>query len=307
METRANHVLIGVFATMVVLAGFGFIMWLSHLQLHKDVKLYDIIFRGTVSGVGPGADVRYMGLKYGQVRFIHLKPDDPSKVLVRIELNAEAPVTVDTVATVESLSLTGVSAVNLSGTKPGGALLVAKNGEPYPVIPSKASNIENLLGGVPALVANANTAIDKLNIILSDDNTVAIHNILKNTEVMTQAFATSGPKVESFFNNADQAARNLNKFSTQLDAMGNDLHEISKQAAELVSSATRVTTELEGIEQDNRAALADFTHNGLGEITRFATEARSLVRSLDRIADRLDSDPQSIIYGPGATKETKLK
>jgi phospholipid/cholesterol/gamma-HCH transport system substrate-binding protein len=307
METRANHVLIGVFATLVVLAAFGFIMWLSHMQLHKDVKLYDIVFKGTVSGVGPGADVRYNGLKYGQVRFIHLKPGDPSKVLVRIELNADAPVTVDTVATVESLSLTGVSSINLSGTKPGGTPLVAQNGEDYPVIPSKTSNIENLLGGVPELVANANNAIDKLNLILSDDNQQAIHNILKNTEVMTQAFATSGPKVESFFTNADQAARNLNRFSTQLDSLGGDLHQIAQQASVLVESATRVTSELEGIEKDNRAALADFTHNGLGDITRFATEARSLIRSLDRIADHLDSDPQSIIYGPGATKETKLK
>jgi phospholipid/cholesterol/gamma-HCH transport system substrate-binding protein len=307
METRANHVLIGIFATLVVLAGFGFVMWLSHLQLHKDVKIYDIVFSGSVTGIGPGGDVRYNGLKYGQVRFVHLKPDDPSKVLVRIELNADAPVTTDTVATVESLSLTGVSSINLSGTKAGGTPLVAKNGEEFPVIPTKNSNLQDLLGGVPAMVANANSAIDKLNLILDEENRQSVKNILKNTDTLTASLAKSGPKIESFIDNADQAAKNLNKFSTDVQQAGQDLGPLVKQASEMVASAGRVTAELEGIESDNRAALADFTHNGLGEITRFASEARALVRSLDRIADHLDSDPQSIIYGPGATKETKLK
>jgi len=307
METRANHVLIGVFATLVVLAGFGFVMWLSHLQLHKDVNVYDIVFNGTVSGIGPGADVRYNGLKYGQVRSVTLKPNDPSRVRVRIELNADAPVTTDTVATLESLSLTGVSSINLTGTKPGGKPLVAREGEEYPVIPTKNSNIQDLLGGVPAMVANANNVLDKLNLVLDDENRQSIKNILKNTDAFTGTLAKSGPKIESFVDNADEAARNLNRFSKDVQEAGAGLGPLVKQAGEMVASASRVTAELEGIENDNRAALADFTHNGLGEITRLATEARALVRALDRVADHLDSDPQSIIYGPNATKETKLK
>jgi phospholipid/cholesterol/gamma-HCH transport system substrate-binding protein len=293
METRANHVLIGVFALVVILAGFGFVIWLSNLKFNHEVKTYDIVFSGSVTGVGPGGDVRYNGLKYGEVKSITLLPRDPSKVLVRIELDSSVPVTTDTKAVMQSLSVTGISVINLLGTKPGGTPLVAKDGQPYPTIYADAQSLQDIFKGLPELVANANSTLDKLNGFLDDDNRLKVKSILANTDTFTASLAHSGAKLDALLTNADTTARNLD--------------QLVKQTSEMVQATSKAVAEFEGIATDNRAAIADFARNGLGEISRFATEARALVRTLDRVADHLDADPQSIIYGPAQPTETKLK
>jgi phospholipid/cholesterol/gamma-HCH transport system substrate-binding protein len=293
METRANHVLIGVFALLVIGTGFGFIMWLSNLKLDHAVKTYDIVFSGSVTGIGPGGDVRYNGLKSGEVEYIRIKPDDPSKVQVRIKLDETAPVTTDTRAELQTLSVTGVSVLNLIGTKPGGTPLLAHAGEEYPVIHAEGKSLQDVFTGLPDLIANANQTLGRLNNFLDDDNAKKLKTILGNADTFTTALAHSGQKLDSFISNADATAKNLD--------------ELVKQTSEMVATTSRAVEQFEGIATDNRAAIADFARNGLGDISRFATEARSLVRTLDRLADHLDSNPQSLIYGPAAPSETKIK
>lgn len=293
METRANHVLIGAFALIVILAGLGFVIWLSNVKLNHAVKTYDIIFTGSVTGIGPGGDVRYNGLKYGEVKLITLMPNDPSRVLVRVELDQSVPVTTDTKAQLQSLSVTGVSVINLTGTQPGGTPLVAKQGEPYPVIYAEGKGLQDLFKGLPELVANANATLDRLNGFLSEDNSKTFKKILTNTESLTASLASSGQKLDTFIGHADTTTK--------------ELQGLIERTSELVATTSHAVSEFEGIATDNRAAIADFARNGLGEISRFATEARALVRTLDRVADHLDSDPQSLIYGPAQPTETKLK
>lgn len=293
METRANHVLIGIFATLVILAGFGFIMWLSNLQFNRDVKIYDIVFTGSVPGVGPGGDVRYNGLKAGEVRSIRISPENPSKILVRIELDSSLPVTTETRAQLETLSVTGVSVINLVGTKPGGEILATKPGQDYPVIQAEGRSLQDLFSGLPQLVANANATLDRLNGFLDEDNAKHLKRILYNTEKFTASLASSGEKLDSFFTSADATTR--------------DLQALVERTNALVDATERAVAQFEGIATDNRVAIADFARNGLGEISRFATEARALVRTLDRVADHLDSDPQSLIYGPAQPTETTIK
>jgi phospholipid/cholesterol/gamma-HCH transport system substrate-binding protein len=212
---------------------------------------------------------------------------------VRIELDSSVPVTTDTKAVMQSLSVTGISVINLLGTKPGGTPLVAKDGQPYPTIYADAQSLQDIFKGLPELVANANSTLDKLNGFLDDDNRLKVKSILANTDTFTASLAHSGAKLDALLTNADTTARNLD--------------QLVKQTSEMVQATSKAVAEFEGIATDNRAAIADFARNGLGEISRFATEARALVRTLDRVADHLDADPQSIIYGPAQPTETKLK
>ena len=293
METRANHVLIGVFALVLILAAFGFVVWMSNLKLNHATKTYDIIFSGSVTGIGPGGDVRYNGLKYGEIKLVTLKPGDPSKVLVRIALDEAVPVTTDTRATLQSLNVTGLSVINLVGTKPGGTPLVAQAGQEFPVIYAESKSLQDLFSGLPELVANANQTLDRLNVFLDQDNAKKFTAILSNAESFTSSLARSGEKLDAFITSADATARNLD--------------QLVRQTSTLVEQASKAVAQYEGIATDNRAAIADFARNGLGEISRFATEARALVRTLDRVADHLDADPQSLIYGPAQPTETKIK
>jgi phospholipid/cholesterol/gamma-HCH transport system substrate-binding protein len=284
METKAHHMLIGVFALAVILSGFFFAAWLSQFKLAREVRTYDIVFKGAVSGLSIAGDVRYNGIKVGEVKEMHLLPSDPNKVLVRIDVDATAPVTQDTVATVEFQGLTGVSYVLLSGGGPKSKALEKKEGEPYPVIASQRSSLQDLFSGAPQMIAKANEALERVNELLSDENRGKVDAILTNTESFTGSLSHSGKDIASLVANLNEASININKFTAKLDKVTTSSDALVTEATATVESIHRVS---EGLE-------AAVVQSDMGSLV---SETRTLVRSLDRLATRLESDPSVVLYG----------
>ncbi len=284
METRAHHMLIGIFALAVILGGFFFAAWLSQFKLAREVVTYDIIFKGAVSGLSVAGDVRYNGIKVGEVKEMHLLPSDPNNVLVRVDVDATAPVTQDTAATVEFQGLTGVSYILLSGGGPKSKALEKKKGEPYPVIASRRSSLQDLFSGAPQMIAKANEALERVTLLLSDENRGKIDAILVNTESFTGSLSTSGKDIASLVSNLNQAAVNINNFSAKLDKVSDSSQALVTEATATVESIHRVS---EGLE----AAVVQ------SDVGSLVSETRALVRSLDRLATRLESDPSVVLYG----------
>ena len=62
--------------------------------------------------------MRFAGLPVGQVVSVALSPELDGLILVQIEVDAQAPVRVDSIATVESLGVTGVGFVSITAGNP---------------------------------------------------------------------------------------------------------------------------------------------------------------------------------------------
>ncbi|MFT7027154.1 MAG: phospholipid/cholesterol/gamma-HCH transport system substrate-binding protein, partial [Paracoccaceae bacterium] len=122
METRANHVLIGLFTLVGLIGGMLLFLWFAKAEADRAYAYYDVRFE-SVSGLREAGDVRYNGLPVGQVTGLFLDAEDPSTVRVRLEVNANAPVVEGTVATLQMQGVTGVGYVALSGGAPGAAPL----------------------------------------------------------------------------------------------------------------------------------------------------------------------------------------
>ena len=75
METRAHHVIVGVFVIAALVAIFVVAIWLAGVRGDKESKIYDIYFRGSVSGLNQGAPVRYKGIPIGRIATIRLDPE----------------------------------------------------------------------------------------------------------------------------------------------------------------------------------------------------------------------------------------
>ena len=67
METRAHYVAVGVFVLVLVAIGFGGVLWIARTQLTTQYAVYDVYFRGPVSGLREGAVVEYNGVPSGRV------------------------------------------------------------------------------------------------------------------------------------------------------------------------------------------------------------------------------------------------
>ncbi len=114
METRAHHVLIGLFSVIVIGAALLFGLWLAKSGSEGKFNYYDIVFNEAVSGLSQGSSVQYSGIKVGDVAFLRLDPKDPRKVWARIRVVASAPIKQDTTAKLALTGITGTSIIQLS-------------------------------------------------------------------------------------------------------------------------------------------------------------------------------------------------
>ena len=139
METRANHVWVGVVSLVLLAALAAFIVWLARLGEGAQNE-YDVFFKQSVSGLATGSQVSFAGVPVGQVSQIRLWERDPEFVRVRLKVREEVPILVGTTATIQS-SFTGVSTILLDGARRGRPPITCETTactEGVPIIPPRA-------------------------------------------------------------------------------------------------------------------------------------------------------------------------
>src|SRR3546814_6760664 len=129
MEPRANYILVGAFA-LVVLLGFAIAaVWLARVELRESTVRYDVFFEGSVTGLRPGNAVRYRGVPVGTVAAMQINPRNVEQVQVTLSVPAGTPIKADTVASLELEEITGVAYVQLSGGTQEAPPLAAQPGQ----------------------------------------------------------------------------------------------------------------------------------------------------------------------------------
>src|SRR3954469_25967981 len=132
MENKAHAMAAGLFvvavaALLLVLAG-----WLTRDTGVRDA--YEISTRESVSGLQPQAAVRYRGVDVGKVDDIGFDPKAQGHVLIKLEVDRQAPVTQGTFATLGYQGVTGLAFVQLDDDGKPAAKLERPGGNP-PRIP----------------------------------------------------------------------------------------------------------------------------------------------------------------------------
>src|SRR6056297_2296702 len=179
METRANYVLIGAFALAGFLGLLGFLLWFAQYELDRQFAYYDVRF-SSVSGLSRASEVRFAGLPVGQVADVRLSPDSDGTVLVRLEVAGDTPVRTDSVATIESMGVTGVSYVGITSGEPQSPLLTAEDG--IPEIDAGRSVLQSLTADAPRIIEEAVAVMENVRQLLNEDNQQKVQNILDNLE-----------------------------------------------------------------------------------------------------------------------------
>ncbi len=283
METRAHFIIIGLFTLLGILGGLVFFLWLASVQVDRQYAEYGLLFEN-VTGLDQSADVLFNGVAVGSVTSIRIWEDDPSQAYVAVEIDANTPVAVDTVARLESQGVTGVAYIALLGGSSGAALLTPETTGP-PIIPSRQSSFQSLVSSAPDLIEDAATIIAQLEELTGPENQDHVRNILRNidsaTEGLEQALTdfsdisatlrTATEQVTGFvadFEGVGEASKETlaaaNQSFTTIDETFKKADEAIDALGPAIDQANAAITSINTLISDDFAQLADDLRTTLG-------------------------------------------
>jgi phospholipid/cholesterol/gamma-HCH transport system substrate-binding protein len=290
VETRANYIAVGVFV-ILLLGGLAIAaLWLARGQFAQNTERYETYFASVGTGLGPGSAVRVNGVQVGHVESVRLDPEDPTHVRVILNVDPNAPIRSDSVASVEIQSLTGTAAIEISAGSKNAPEIALQPGHSYPVIWSRESNLEQIVNAVPQLMAKLNDIADQFRQVLSKPNQEALTQTLDNLQQVTAEAAARRNDIGKLIEQGAAGAESLRRAIDNLSGLAPRLNSVADQADTTIRS-------LNGLVQDNRGALRNFTQTGLPEIQQLVAQTQGLVADLRRTVDELGRNPSRILYG----------
>ncbi len=291
METRANYILIGAFTLAGILGAFGFFLWLAKFEVTRQYAYYDVLF-DNVSGLTAAGGVSYNGLPAGQVVSLRLDEEDPSKIRVRLEVDAEIPVTTETIAQLQSLGVTGVSYVELSGGSPDAERLPQDS-----VIKSKRSAIQSIFDGAPKVLDEAVELLENLNKVVDDGNRKAVSDILDNLASASGRLDKSLSDFESLSGDLGSAAREISAFTQRLD-------QVADTAETTLSTGTETLNSIKDATQTAKSTL-ETAQSTIANVDKVIEEdIRPFISRGTELADHLIVLSEEGSYTLGTVTET---
>ncbi|ALE90517.1 MULTISPECIES: MlaD family protein [Pseudomonas] len=309
METRAHHVLIGLFSVLVIVGAMLFGLWLAKASMDSTFKDYEVVFNEAVSGLSKGSSVQYNGIKVGDVIELRLDDKDPRRVLARIRLAAGTPVKVDTKAKLALTGVTGTSIIQLSGGDPNSPPLKGVDGK-LPVIVASPSPIARLLTDGNDLLANINILLHNANRLFSRENVNRVGKTLDNLEQTTTAIASQRNDISQMMKQLAQVSKQASGTLEQTTAlMRNANGMLSNQGQQMFSSAEQA---MKSLEQSSATINTLINNNeqslnsglqGLNQLGPAVNELRETLGTLRSISRRLEANPSGYLLGREQNKE----
>lgn len=309
METRAHHVLIGLFTVVVVAAALLFGLWLAKSSTDRQFAEYQVIFNEAVTGLSQGSAVQYNGIKVGDVTQLKLDPQDPRRVLARIRVGADTPIKQDTHAKLALTGVTGMAVIQLSGGSPASPPLASRDGG-LPVIVADPSPLSKLLANGEDVMTNINDVVSRASQLMSDENVARISRTLDHLDKATGAVADQRDDIRALLSQLAEASKQANATLAQTEQLARSANGLVDQqgrttlesARNAMASLERSTAAIDRLLNDNRAAL-NGGMQGLGELGPAVRELRDAANSLRGITRKLDDNPAGFLLGRDRSKE----
>jgi len=226
METRANYVAVGFFTLVVLLASFGFIYWVSEYDQGATLRPVTVRIEGAVTGLAPGSEVHFNGIKVGKVDRLIFDPKDPRVVYAYSQIDDTTPVRTDTKAVIGSQGLTGIAYISLEGGSPDAASLFDAAGPgTAPIINAQPSAVQDILETVRDVAVKANKALESVQEFV-EENRQPVSNAVRNVEKFTQALEKNSEGVDKFLASAGQIGEALDGFGEKIDGTVKGLEKI---------------------------------------------------------------------------------
>jgi phospholipid/cholesterol/gamma-HCH transport system substrate-binding protein len=225
MVTKEQKIRLGIFlvaslAIFIVVLG---VFLVPKIRERGDV--YFINFKETsVNGLYIGSSVKYQGVEVGKVIQIQVNPIDLNSILVYTKIKKGFPLKQDMTAVLNYMGVTGQKFVELSGGKSE-----SENIAPRGEIPTRRGLGEK----AEDIVANIDSAVQRINNLLDPENQQRITLFLENAEKSSKILSTV---LEEKRENLENSLVNLEKATLEFGQVTENLTKISGDLSKLTGS-----------------------------------------------------------------------
>lgn len=302
METRAHHILIGLFTLGAGAAILLFVLWMTKYGDDRNYQTFDIVFREAVSGLSVGSAVQYNGIGVGQVESLSLDPDDPRQVWARIRVAGTTPIKTDTQARLTLLNITGASGIELSEGTPESPLLTSGQGG-VAVIVAEPSSLARLRGDSEELILSVTTLLDSANRLLSEENAAYITRVLDNLDTVTTALAQEQDTLRQGLQSVITAGQDISTLIARFDQQTSEYGEpLLASAVQTMTNIEQLSQRLDTLMSENSQALTTGMQS-FAELDPTIRDLRDTMRSFSDIVSRLEADPTGFVLGGDNIRE----
>lgn len=304
MENRNPYVLVGAITLLLVVAIFGFVLWMARYS-GEQRKEYDIFFSQSVAGLTSGSSVTFSGVPVGQVKLISLIPETPEFVRVRIEVAQDVPVLEGTTAALQGLGFTGSIQVQMKGAMAGAPEIDTPGPFGVPVIPSTGSGLGELMENAPQVLERASTLLARLNEVFDDGNRAALASMVRNLDKVTGSIAREEDTIRNALQEAEKTLRAATLAANQLAAAGGTANTLMNEEGRplldelrtTVTSANSMLQKLDALAVAAQPGVEGFSSQTVPEANRLIRDLREITESLGAISSKLDEDPLGSVIG----------
>jgi phospholipid/cholesterol/gamma-HCH transport system substrate-binding protein len=311
MERSAHYALVGIVSLLLLLGLVVFVIWLARLQFTSQYAVYDVDFKGPVRGLSQGGEVFFNGIKVGDVTKLQLDKANPNRVVARIRTTADAPVRVDSFASLEPQGITGVNYIQLTaGTTTKPLLRDVTPAGQIPVIHAQQSALEGLLEGGGDVLARTVQALDRANRLLSDSNIATFSQTLTNLKGDTQMVLDQKETIADL----DATIKSLQVTSTKIGVLSDNANQLltgdGRRTLENVNGAVGdlrgAVSQVKGIVAKLDGPTTQFATTGLPQLSRTIITLQTTAQDLDRVVNEVERNPRGAFTKPAA-KQLELK
>ena len=311
MENKAHAMAAGIFVAALTVLLVVLAAWLARDTGERAI--YEISTREVVTGLQAQAPVHYRGVDVGKVAAIGFDPQTTGNVLVRLEIDQEAPVTADTFATLGFQGVTGLAFVQLDDTGKSAPRLAPEDGAPPPRIPLQPGLLSKLTTKGEVILDQVEQVTLRMNELLGEPNQKRVGMMLENlgeaaagvsqasgnlTRVLNAQLGPEQVSIPAFIKNLDAAATSLRGTSDSANAA---LVEVGRTVRRLNDRDGPIERLAEGASALSHAADS-FNAATLPRINRATEDTSRAVRQLSRTVNNINDNPQSLIFGSGAVQ-----
>jgi phospholipid/cholesterol/gamma-HCH transport system substrate-binding protein len=299
LEREARYAVVGLFALVAIALAIGFVWWYSGASDRREFARYEIHFFGSVSGLSQGSPVRYLGVDVGRVEKLGVDPNNPRRVKIVAEIDETAPISGATEARLGLLGLTGLLYIDLREDPRRTASTPLAQGDRYPVIRSRKGDIEAFLERLPDTIARAAKVMERVEKLLSQENTEAVRQSLASIREATGELPALARNASTLATELRQTAQEVTalsqKVGTVVDESRPDLTAALGSVRTAAERLAATAASLDRIVSGNEGHLSRLAGSGGGDLQQLLIEVRQTSVEVRALARQLRDNPSALI------------